>query len=118
METQVQGFRKIETAKLTLDVYNAPENSFGVASVIVYGKTDALLIDAQFTLADAEIVAKQISDSGKELTTIYISHGDPDFYFGLEVFKKHFPGVTAYASSSTVEHIKATAQKKLDVWGG
>ena len=26
------------------------ENSFGVASVIVSGKTDAVLIDAQFTL--------------------------------------------------------------------
>ena len=54
METQAQSFKTIETKNLKLQVYNASENSFGVASVIVSGKTDAVLIDAQFTLADAE----------------------------------------------------------------
>jgi hypothetical protein len=117
MEAQAQGFKTIEANNLKLEVFNASENSFGVASVIVSGKTDAVLIDAQFTLADAEKVAQQIKNSGKKLTTIYVSHTDPDFYFGLEVFKKYFPEVTAYATPATVESIKATAQKKLDVWG-
>ncbi|MVT08207.1 MBL fold metallo-hydrolase [Chitinophaga tropicalis] len=117
MGTNANNFKVIETNPLALKVYNASENSFGVASVIVYGKQGAVLIDAQFTLADAEIVAQEIKSSGKKLTTIYVSHGDPDFYFGLEIFKKYFPEVTAYASPATVEHIKATAQKKLEVWG-
>jgi len=117
MDAQAQSFKTIETKNLNVKVYNASENSFGVASVIVSGKTDAVLIDAQFTLADAEKVAQEIKTSGKKLITIYVSHGDPDFYFGLEVFKKYFPEVTAYASPATVEHIKATAQKKLEVWG-
>ncbi|MDR6562497.1 MULTISPECIES: MBL fold metallo-hydrolase [unclassified Arcicella] len=118
MDGQAQSFKTIETSNFKLEVYNASENSFGVASVIVSGKTDAVLIDAQFTLADAEKVAQEIKKSGKKLTTIYVSHTDPDFYFGLEVFKKYFPDVTAYASPATVESIKATAQKKLDIWGG
>jgi glyoxylase-like metal-dependent hydrolase (beta-lactamase superfamily II) len=117
MEAQIQSFKTIETKALKIKIYNASENSFGVASVIVSGETDAVLIDAQFTLVDAEKVAHEIKSSGKKLTTIYVSHGDPDFYFGLEVFKKYFPEVTVYASSTTVEHIKATAQKKLEVWG-
>lgn len=117
MDVQAQSFKTIETNSLILQVYNASEKSFGVSSVIVSGKTDAVLIDAQFTLADAENVAQQIKKSGKKLTAIYVSYGDPDFYFGLEVFKKYFPEVTAYAAPATVEHIKATAQKKLDVWG-
>jgi glyoxylase-like metal-dependent hydrolase (beta-lactamase superfamily II) len=117
MDIQAQSFKTIETTHFKLQVYNASENSFGVASVIVSGKTDAVLIDGQFTLADAEKVSQEIKKSGKKLTTIYVSHGDPDFYFGLEIFKKYFPEVTAYASPATVEHIKATAQKKLDVWG-
>jgi glyoxylase-like metal-dependent hydrolase (beta-lactamase superfamily II) len=116
MDTQAQSFKTINAGSLKLDVYNASENSFGVASTIVSGKTDAVLIDAQFTLADAEKVAGEIKKSGKKLTTIYVSHTDPDFYFGLEVFKKYFPEVTAYATPATVESIKATAQKKLDVW--
>ncbi|MBO9616425.1 MAG: MBL fold metallo-hydrolase [Dyadobacter sp.] len=114
---QTQDFITIESEVLSLEVFNASENSFGVASVIVSGKTDAVLIDAQFTLAEAEKVANRIKVSNKNLKAIFVSHGDPDFYFGLEVFKKHFPQVTAYAAASTVEHIKATAQKKLDVWG-
>jgi glyoxylase-like metal-dependent hydrolase (beta-lactamase superfamily II) len=117
MESQAQNFKTIEANNLKLEVFNASENSFGVASVLISGKTDAVLIDAQFTLEDAEKVAEIIKKSGKKLTTIYISHTDPDFYFGLEVFKKYFPEVTAYASPATVESIKATAQKKLDVWG-
>jgi glyoxylase-like metal-dependent hydrolase (beta-lactamase superfamily II) len=111
MEAQAQSFKTIEAGNLKLQVYNASENSFGVASVIVYGKTETVLIDAQFSLADAEKVAESIKQSGKKLTTIYVSHGDPDFYFGLEVFKKYFPEVTVYAAPATIEHIKATAQK-------
>lgn len=117
MESQAQSFKTIEANNLKIEVYNASENSFGVASVLVSGKTDVVLIDTQFTLADAEKVAQKIKASGKKLTTFFVSHGDPDFYFGLEVFKKYFPEVTAYASPATVEHIKTTAQKKLEVWG-
>ena len=31
------------------------------------------------------------SASGKQLTTIYISHGDPDYYFGLDTLTAAFP---------------------------
>lgn len=118
MENQQKNFRTIEAGPLSLEIFNASEDSFGVASVIISGKEDAVLVDAQFTLADAETVAQRIRSSGKNLTLIYISHNDPDFYFGLEVFKKYFPKVTAYAVPEVVEKIKASAQKKLEVWGG
>jgi len=109
--------KQFKSENITLTVYNASEASFGVVSVIVSGKKDAVLIDAQFTLADAENVAAEIKKSGKKLTTIFISHGDPDYYFGLEVFKKYFPQAVVYATEATVDHIKLTEQKKLDVWG-
>src|SRR5437899_2384141 len=102
MEANAQSLKTIEASSLKLQVYNASENSFGVASVIVSGKTETVLIDAQFTLADAEKVAEIIKQSGKKLTAIYVSHGDPDFYFGLEVFKRHFPEVTVYAAPATI----------------
>ncbi|HEY9045940.1 MAG TPA: MBL fold metallo-hydrolase [Ohtaekwangia sp.] len=114
---QAQTFKTIDAGKLTLQVYNAAETSFGVASVIVAGPTEAILVDAQFTLVDAERVAQQVKESGKKLIAIYVSHGDPDFYFGAEIFKKYFPEATIYATVPTIEHIKTTAQKKLDVWG-
>ncbi|HLY71419.1 MAG TPA: MBL fold metallo-hydrolase [Puia sp.] len=117
MNIQAQNFKKIESENLTLNVYYAAQASFGAVSIIVSGKKDVLLIDAQFTLSDAENVAQEIKKSGKNLTAIFISHGDPDYYFGLEVFKKYFPKATVYATEATVNHIKQTEQKKLDVWG-
>lgn len=111
-------FKNINTEILTFEIFNAPvDTSFGVSSVIISGIKDAILIDALFLLEDAEKVAIHIKESGKNLKAIYVSHGDPDFYFGLQVFKKYFPNVVVYATSATVEYIKETSQKKLEVWG-
>lgn len=104
-------------AVLELDVYRADENSFFVASVLVKGPSEAILIDAQFTRAHAHQVVANILRSGKKLTTIYISHGDPDYYFGLEVIRQAFPEAKVYATQDTIKHIEATLQKKLDFWG-
>jgi glyoxylase-like metal-dependent hydrolase (beta-lactamase superfamily II) len=117
MNTQTQNFKVIGSGDLALNVYYAAEASFGVTSVIGSEEKDAVLIDAQFTLADAERVALEISKSGKGLTAIFISHSDPDYYFGLEVFKRYFPLTIVCATEATVDHIKLTEQKKLDVWG-
>lgn len=102
---------------LTYKIFRANETSFYVASVLIQGEKDAVLIDAQFTRADAHRVVADILESRKNLTTIYISHSDPDYYFGLEVLKNAFPNVVVYATESVVEQIQQTYQKKLDFWG-
>lgn len=81
------------------------------------GKTDAILIDAQFTKDDASKVVAEIVESKKELKAIYISHSDPDYYFGLPVITQAFPNVKVYASKWTIKHIVETYQNKLDTWG-
>jgi glyoxylase-like metal-dependent hydrolase (beta-lactamase superfamily II) len=103
--------------QLEYKIYRAGENGFSLASVLVMGKTDAVLIDAQFSKDDANKVVKQILKSKKELKTIYISHGDPDFYFGLPVIAKAFPKAKIFASKPTIDHIVATYQNKLETWG-
>lgn len=105
-----------EAQPLSLKVYTADSN-FNVTSTLVSGKTDAVLIDAQFTLADAHRVVAEVLASGKTLKTVYISHGDPDYYFGLEVVRQAFPKVQIVATATTVAHIQASYQKKLEVWG-
>lgn len=102
---------------LNLKVYNADGNSFHVNSVLVSGKQDAMLIDAQFTRADAHRLVAEILASGKTLKTVYVSHGDPDYYFGVEVIKAEFPDVKVYASEPTIAWIKNTVQKKVGFWG-
>src|SRR5450830_337073 len=105
-------------APLTLDVYNPGEAAiFPVASVLVSGQHDAVLIDAQFSRGDAEKLVQKIRASGKKLTTIYISHSDPDYYFGLDVIKAAFPQAKIVATADTVAEIKRKADAKLAYWG-
>ena len=105
-------------ASLTLDVYNPGAAAiFPVSSVLVSGDKDAILIDAQFGKAQAQHVVDKIRASGKHLTTIYISHGDPDYYFGLQTLTDAFPDATVLASAPTVEHINKTKDAKLAFWG-
>lgn len=105
-------------SNLTLDVYNPGDQAiFPVSSVLVSGQKEAILIDAQFGKSQAENVVKKIRDSGKQLTTIYISHGDPDYYFGLDTLTRAFPNAKVLASQPTVDHIKQTVDGKLAYWG-
>ncbi|WP_236235194.1 MBL fold metallo-hydrolase [Pseudomonas faucium] len=103
---------------LHLEVYNpGHEAIFPVSSVIVTGKKDAILVDAQFGKAQAEQLVQRLRASGKQLKTIYISHGDPDYYFGLDTLTQAFPDAKILASAATVAHIRQTKDAKLAYWG-
>lgn len=103
---------------LRVQVYNPGEKAiFPVTSVIVSGEREAILVDAQFQRNDAEQLVQRIKDSGKTLTTVYVSHSDPDYYFGLDVIQTAFPGAKIVATPQTVAAIKATMDGKLAYWG-
>ena len=70
MSLEKQGFKTITADILNLEIFHASEKSYGVASVIISGKQEAVLVDAQFTLLEAEKVAQAIKHSNKTLTTI------------------------------------------------
>ena len=90
---------------------------FSVSSVLIEGRQDAILVDAQFAASDARALAERIRASGRRLTTIYISHGDPDYYFGLATLQDAFPQARIVASAQTVAHIRQTQAGKLAYWG-
>ncbi len=105
-------------APLQVEVYNAGDaGMFKVASVLVVGARDAILIDAQFGASQARELVERIKASGKRLTTIYISHGDPDYYFGLDTVLAAFPEAKVVATAATVAHIRDTQAGKLAYWG-
>ncbi|MFN7723603.1 MAG: MBL fold metallo-hydrolase [Rubrivivax sp.] len=104
-------------APLTVQVYNADSGSFHVNAVLVAGQTDAVLLDTGFTRADALRIVAMVLDSKKTLKTIYISQADPDYYFGIEVLKQHFPQAQVVATAPTLKKIEATLATKLQVWG-
>lgn len=105
-------------APLELDVFNPGEAAiFPVASVLVKGERDAILIDAQFSRAEAHKLVERIRASGKRLTTVYVSHGDPDFYFGLDVVQAAFPDAKIVATAPTVAAMRKKADAKVAYWG-
>lgn len=103
---------------LSVEVYNPGESAvFPVASTLISGERDAILVDAQFSTREAQELVERIQASGKTLTTIFISHGDPDFYFGLDTLTRAYPEAKVLATAETVAHIEKSRAPKLAYWG-
>ncbi|MER6184224.1 MBL fold metallo-hydrolase [Streptomyces sp. NPDC001652] len=93
-----------------------PAGSKNKTATLVTGETEALLVDAAFTRADGHRLTAEILDSGKQLTTVFVSHGDPDFYFGAEVIADAFPEAKFVATPIVIEHIQHSYEGKLKAW--
>lgn len=101
---------------LSTKVLYSDENGFEVASVIVMGKKDAVLLDAQWTLSNAHRVITEILETGKNLTTIYLSHAHPDHYFGAGVIAQAFPKAKVVAIPSEADMMNAQFFGKIEHW--
>ena len=116
--TACSGLQSKSATELDLQVYNPQGQSlFPVTSTLITGPSEAILIDAQFQKNDAQNLVNMIRASGKQLTTIYISHGDPDYYFGLDVLAAAFPNARIVATPATVAKIAQTMKGKKAYWG-
>ncbi len=104
------------TGPLSTKVLFADESGFKVASVIVMGEKDAILIDAQWTLSNAHRVIAGILDTGKNLTTIYLSHAHPDHYFGAGTIAEAFPKARVVALPSEADMINSQFFGKIEHW--
>ena len=105
-----------KTTPLTLEVYNADENSFNVNSTLIIGKTEVMVIDTRFTKADALRIAAKVLDTGKTLNTIFISQADPDYYFGAEHLHALFPDAKIITTPAVRKVIEQKLPNKLKVW--
>jgi glyoxylase-like metal-dependent hydrolase (beta-lactamase superfamily II) len=97
-------------------VFFSDEAGFEVASVIVTGKTDAVLIDAQWTLSNAHRVVAEILETGKYLKVIYVTHAHPDHYFGLAPIAEAFPEARVTALPSVARTINNQFFGKIEHW--
>jgi glyoxylase-like metal-dependent hydrolase (beta-lactamase superfamily II) len=97
--------------------FPAGEHGFFRAPVLLTGATEAILVDGGFTLSDGRALVAAIEASGKRLTTVYVSHSDPDYYFSLKPISTAFPAARVIAAPETVAAIRANVEKKLATWG-
>jgi len=97
---------RAETRPLALDIYTADAQGVGVTSTLIYGEHEAILVDTQFRITDAEKLADRIAAKGRRLKAILVTHPHFDHYFGASVLLKRFPGTPLYASASDIEYIE------------
>ena len=103
-------------SKLHLRVFTSGPNGFSVNSTLIYGDKDAILVDTQFVMSEAYRVAAMILESKKNLTTVYITHGHPDHYFGIAALKQAFPNAKFVALPATVAAIRNGWEGRIKNW--
>jgi glyoxylase-like metal-dependent hydrolase (beta-lactamase superfamily II) len=74
-----------------------------MSSTLIYGPTEAVLVDPPLTIKQTEALADWVESFGKKLSYIYITHGHGDHWFGTKPLTERFPGVTVYATEGTFE---------------
>ncbi|MDR1671014.1 MAG: MBL fold metallo-hydrolase [Alistipes sp.] len=114
--SMAQSVNVIERDGLRIHVFLSKPVIFQVASVVLECENEVALVDAQFSADNARGVVDLIRTTGKPLTTIFISHSDPDYYFGLGVIADAFPNAKILATPQTVWMIEATKEEKLAIW--
>ena len=76
------------------------------SSTLIYGLRDAVLVDSFITLEQARAQADWIASTGKNLTTIYATHGHGDHFFGVSVVLDRFPRARFVAAPSAIQVMK------------
>lgn len=96
-----------------------PIISSPTTSILIYGNTDALLVDPPLSIGQTQQVIDWIAHSGKHLKYIYSTHGHGDHWFGTKRVTDAFTGAKAYATPDSIKlmQLQATVgrQKVFDV---
>jgi len=77
---------------------------------LVYGERDAVLVDTFLSIQHSKELADWVAGSGKNLTTIYVTHAHGDHFFGLKLLLDRFPNARAFATASSI----AGMRKQID----
>jgi glyoxylase-like metal-dependent hydrolase (beta-lactamase superfamily II) len=76
------------------------------SATLVYGERDAVLVDTLLTIDQSQTLIDWVVASGKNLTTIYITHGHGDHCFGIAALLERFPRAKALAIPQVVDAMR------------
>lgn len=73
-----------------------------ISSTLISGERDAVLVDTFITLEQNTALAEWVVASGKNLTTIYATHGHGDHFFGVSTIRRSFPKARFVATRDAI----------------
>ena len=79
-----------------------------LSHTLIYGPTEAAVVDPPITVAQATALANWIESFGRRLSFIYITHWHADHWLTTSELARRFPGVTVYASEATIGRMTAS----------
>ena len=80
-----------------------------ISSTLIFGDRDAVLVDTPITVEQARTLANWVVASGKNLTTIYATHGHGDHFFGASTLLERFPGARFVARPDVIKVMRQQA---------
>jgi glyoxylase-like metal-dependent hydrolase (beta-lactamase superfamily II) len=83
------------------------------SSVLLYGESEALLADPLFTRAQSEQLLRWLATIGREVTSVYATHGHGDHWFGLGAVLRRYPAARAVAVPEVVEEMRVNSSPEM-----
>src|SRR6266446_1674506 len=80
-----------------------------ISSTLISGERDAVLVDTPITVEQARALANWVAASGKNLTTIYATHGHGGHFFGTSTVLERFPGARFVARPDVIKIMRKQA---------
>lgn len=84
-----------------------------ISSTLISGDRDAVLVDTFITVEQNRTLAEWIATSGKNLTTIYATHGHGDHFFGVNTIREQFPNVRFVAPRDVINVMRQQASSPV-----
>ena len=88
------------------------------SATLIYGEKDAVLVDTLLTIEQAKALVEWVAAHGKNVTTIYVTHGHGDHFFGLGAVLDRFPKAKAVAMAEVVKGMRrqASPESVMSFW--
>jgi glyoxylase-like metal-dependent hydrolase (beta-lactamase superfamily II) len=80
-----------------------------ISSTLISGERDAVLVDTPITVEQARALANWVAARGKNLTTIYATHGHGDHFFGATTVLERFPHARFVARPEVIQIMREQA---------
>lgn len=87
-----------------------------LSTTLIYGDDDAVLVDPPWQIDAVDAVVKWVGGFGRNLRTIYITHGHGDHWLGAAAVADRFPAAQVRATISTIDYMYRYSRRRRQLW--